>query len=45
MGLDMYLYRMPRYKKATASDVSAIENYLDWQKAKKKDEKYANCTL
>lgn len=36
MGLDMYLNRMPRYKKATASDVSAIENYLDWQKAKKR---------
>lgn len=39
MGLDMMLYKMPRYKKATASDVSAIENYLDWQKTKKE------CTL
>lgn len=45
MGLDSYLNRMPRYKKATASDVSAIESYLDWQKAKKKGSKYANCTL
>ena len=27
MGLDMYLERMPRYKKATANDVYAIENY------------------
>lgn len=45
MGLDMYLNRMPRYKNATASDVSAIENYLDWQKAKEEGSKYANCTL
>ena len=35
MGLDMYLNRMPRYKNATASEVSAIENYFDWMKAKK----------
>lgn len=35
MGLDSYLYRMPRYKNTTASDVNAIENYLDWQKTKK----------
>ena len=36
MGLDSYLYRMPRYKETTASDVNAIENYLDWLKAKKR---------
>lgn len=36
MGLDMYLNRMPRYKKATASVVNAVEGYLDWQKAKMK---------
>lgn len=41
----MYLNRMPRYKSATASDVSAIENYLDWQKEKKEGSEYANCTL
>lgn len=35
----MYLNRMPRYKNTTANDVSAIENYLDWQKTKKE------CTL
>ena len=45
MGLDGYLYRMPRYKNTTASEVSAIENYLDWLKAKKEESKYANCTL
>ncbi len=39
MGLDQYLYRMPRYKNTTASEVSAIENYLDWQKTKNE------CTL
>ncbi len=41
----MYLNRMPRYKSATASDVSVIENYLDWQKEKKEGSEYANCTL
>ena len=35
MGLDMYLNKMPRYKGATANDVAAVENYLDWKKAKK----------
>ena len=45
MGLDMYLNKMPRYKKATATDVSAIENYLEWKKAKEQGSKYANCTL
>lgn len=45
MGLDMTLYRMPRYKNATASDVNAIESYLDWLKAKKEGSEYANCTL
>ena len=34
MGLDQYLNRMPRYKSTTASEVSAIENYFDWMKAK-----------
>ena len=29
MGLDQYLNRMPRYKNASASEVNAIENYLD----------------
>lgn len=45
MGLDMYLNKMPRYKKATATDVSAIENYLEWKKAKEQGSKYANCSL
>ena len=45
IGLDSYLYRMPRYKNATASNVSAIENYLDWLKAKEEGSEYANCTL
>lgn len=33
MGLDSMLYRMPRYKNATANDVSAVEAYLDWAKS------------
>lgn len=45
MGLDQYLYRMPRYKNTTASEVNAIESYLDWQQKKKENNKYANCTL
>lgn len=46
MGLDMYLNRMPRYKDATANDVSMLESYLDW-KNKKNDPKSSakNCTL
>ena len=30
MGLDMYLYRFPRYKGYGAKDVMAINDYLDW---------------
>lgn len=45
MGLDMYLERMPRYKNATASDVKAVECYLDWQRRKAEGSEYANCTF
>lgn len=45
MGLDMYLNRMPRYKNTTAHEVSAIEEYFDWQKAKAEGSKHADCTL
>ena len=45
MGLDMYLNKMPRYRNATAKDVSAVEHYLDWQKAKAEGSEYANCTF
>ena len=45
MGLDMYLNRMPRYKHANAADVSAVEHYLDWMKAKEKGSEHANCTF
>ena len=30
MGLDMYLNRMPRYRQATAKDVSNVGMYLKW---------------
>ena len=43
MGLDSYLYRMPRYKGATAHDVHAIEEYLNWQREKAEGNEYANC--
>lgn len=44
MGLDMYLNRMPRYRHATAKDVSAVGNYFKWVEynLKHKDEK---CTF
>lgn len=34
MGLDMYLNKFPRYKKVTADQICAIENYFDWVKYK-----------
>ena len=43
MGLDMYLERMPRYRSATASDVCAVEDYLDWLRAKADGKESANC--
>lgn len=45
MGLDSYLYRMPRYKNTTAREVNAIEGYLGWLKEKEEEGEYANCTL
>lgn len=45
MGLDMYLNRMPRYRGATAKDVSAVEQYLDWIGAKIKGSEYAKCSF
>ena len=42
MGLDQYLYRMPRYKNTTAKEVNAIEGYLGWLKAKKEGDKYSD---
>ena len=43
MGLDSYLYRMPRYKGATVHDVHVIEEYLNWQREKAEGSKYLNC--
>lgn len=45
MGLDQYLKKMPRYKGATANDVSMVESYLDWIEAKNKGSEHANCTF
>lgn len=45
MGLDMYLKRMPRHRGATADDVDAVEDYLDWLRAKADDSKYSDCTF
>lgn len=44
MGLDSYLYRMPRYRKIDANVVNAVEGYFDWQKAKEEESKHINCT-
>ena len=43
MGLDSYLYRMPRYKGVTVHDVHAIEEYLNWQREKAEGNEYADC--
>ena len=43
IGLDSYLYRMPRYKGATVHDVHAIEEYLNWQRIKAEGSEHANC--
>lgn len=45
MGLDSYLNRMPRYKGATARDVSKVEHYMDWLKAKASGSEHAQCTF
>lgn len=45
MGLDMYLNKMPRYQRATATDVCAVENYIDWMKAKEAGSEYASDTF
>lgn len=37
MGLDMYLFKYPRYKNATAKDVDVICNYLSWKGTKYED--------
>lgn len=37
MGLDMYLYKFPRYKNATPKDVEDVEGYLSWRDGKDKD--------
>ena len=43
IGLDSYLYRMPRYKGATVHDVHVIEEYLNWQRTKAEGNEYADC--
>lgn len=45
MGLDMYLYKMPRYRGTTAKEVSNIESYLEWLEKKEAGNEYANCSL
>jgi hypothetical protein len=45
MGLDMYLYKMPRYRGTTAKEVSNIEDYLEWLDKKEAGNEYANCSL
>ena len=37
MGLDMYLYRAPRYKGCTMDDVAAVEYVLDYRRYVKSD--------
>jgi hypothetical protein len=42
MGLDMFLYRMPRYNRgATPEIVTAVEDYLNWKRLKAEGNRYA----
>ena len=45
MGLDMFLDKMPRHKGATASDVSRVESFLSWMRAKLDGSEYAKCSF
>ena len=45
MGLDMYLYKMPRYRGTTAKEVNVIESYFNWLEEKEAGNEYANCSL
>ena len=45
MGLDMYLYRMPRFEDCTPRDVMTIDSYFHWKRRRAEGSKYANCTL
>lgn len=45
MGLDQYLNRMPRYKGVTAKQISAMESWFGYQKAKEEGSEYANCSF
>jgi hypothetical protein len=45
MGLDMYLYKMPRYRGTTVKEVETIEGYLDWLENKKDGGKAADYSL
>jgi hypothetical protein len=45
MGLDMYLYKMPRYRRTTAEQVSTIESYFNWLENKEEGGKAADYSL
>lgn len=45
MGLDMYLMRMPRHGYAIAQDVSKVESFLEWLRAKFDGSEYAKCSF
>lgn len=45
MGLDMYLYKMPRYRGTTAEEVGKIESYFNWLENKEEGGKAADYSL
>ena len=45
MGLDMYLYKMPRYRGTTAKQVSTLESYFGWIENKEDGGKAADYSL
>jgi len=40
MGLDMYLYRYPRYKNYRPEDIDAVQDYMEYMNNPELQEKY-----
>ena len=45
MGLDMYLERMPKFKRISIDTIMDIQGYFSWKEAKEEGNLFANCTL
>jgi hypothetical protein len=45
MGLDMYLERMPKFKRISIDTIMDIQGYFSWKEAKEEGNPFADCTL